>query len=36
MHQFAAVILFLFIKVISLFKYGPIHCEIGLPNYVLV
>jgi len=36
MHHFATVILFLFFKVISLFKYGPIHCKIGLPNCVLV
>jgi len=36
MHHFAAVSLFLHFEVIGLFKYGPLHCKIGLPNCVLV
>jgi len=36
MHHFATVNFIFIFKVISLFKYGPIHCKIGLPNYVLV
>jgi len=36
MHHFVVVIYIYFFKVISLLKYGPIHCKNGLPNDVLV